>query len=538
MTPEQLKASILQRAMEGKLVPQDPNDEPASELLKRIKAEKEKLIKEGKIKRDKNETEIFRGDDGLHYEKFQDGSIKQVDVPFEIPESWEWVNLGQVGTLQRGSGIKKSETVSKGIQCVRYGEIYTTYDYFFTETVSSTTSEVAKRSLAVNADDILITLTGENKKDIGKAVAYLGNAPCVMGGDLSKLSNHKMNAKYLSFILNSPNVNAQKSALATGNIIVHISNSKLEKILVPTPPIKEQQEIVDTVEYYFSFVDEYKIAQNILKKINDEFPEKLRKSIMQYAMQGKLVPQDATDEPVEVLLEKIREEKQKLLTEGKLKKKDLQEAIIYQGDDNSYYEKNGSNAFLIEAELDPLQNGWCYKCLSDLIRVNTGLSYKKENLSFEQEGVRILRGGNISPLHLKLLSTDYFINKKYVSNPDLYLQKNQILTPVSTSLQHIGKFARVNETYEDVVAGGFVFQLTPFMLNDIFSQFMEYALSSHQIYKQLINITNLSGQALYNIPKSKLMKIIIALPSLDEQERINSKLKLVFSNVQDLEKFL
>ena len=109
---------------------------------------------------------------------------------------------------------------------------------------------------------------------------------------------------------------------------------------------------------------------------------------------------------------------------------------------------------------------------------------------------------------------------------------------MSTSLQHVGKFARVNETYENVVAGGFVFQLTPFMLNDIFSQFMEYALSSYQIYKQLINITNLSGQALYNIPKSKLMKIIIALPSLDEQERINSKLKLLFSNVQDLEKFL
>ena len=312
----------------------------------------------------------------LHYEKFQDGSIKQVDVPFEIPESWEWVNLGQVGTLQRGSGIKKSETVSKGIQCVRYGEIYTTYDYFFTETVSSTTSEVAKRSLAVNADDILITLTGENKKDIGKAVAYLGNGPCVMGGDLSKLSNHKMNAKYLSFILNSPNVNAQKSALATGNIIVHISNSKLEKILVPIPPIKEQQEIVDKVEYYFSFVDEYKIVQNILKKINDEFPEKLRKSIMQYAMQGKLVPQDATDEPVEVLLEKIREEKQKLFTEGKLKKKDLQESIIYQGDDNSYYKMT-----------DVRKEQWLVQRVKDIFRTIPTKKYQIKQSEILKEGL-------------------------------------------------------------------------------------------------------------------------------------------------------
>ena len=312
----------------------------------------------------------------LHYEKFQDGSIKQVDVPFEIPESWEWVNLGQVGTLQRGSGIKKSETVSKGIQCVRYGEIYTTYDYFFTETVSSTTSEVAKRSLAVNADDILITLTGENKKDIGKAVAYLGNGPCVMGGDLSKLSNHKMNAKYLSFILNSPNVNAQKSALATGNIIVHISNSKLEKILVPIPPIKEQQEIVDKVEYYFSFVDEYKIVQNILKKINDEFPEKLRKSIMQYAMQGKLVPQDATDEPVEVLLEKIREEKQRLFAEGKLQKKDLQESIIYQGDDNSYYKMT-----------DVRKEQWLVQRVKDIFRTIPTKKYQIKQSEILKEGL-------------------------------------------------------------------------------------------------------------------------------------------------------
>ena len=378
MTPEQLKASILQRAMEGKLVPQDPNDEPASELLKRIKAEKEKLIKEGKIKRDKNETEIFRGDDGLHYEKFQDGSVLRIDVPFEIPESWEWVNLGQVGTLQRGAGIKKSETVSKGIQCVRYGEIYTTYDYFFTETVSSTTSDVAKRSLAVNVDDILITLTGENKKDIGKAVAYLGNASCVMGGDLSKLSNHKMNAKYLSLVLNSPNVKAQKSELATGNIIVHISNSKLEKILVPIPPIKEQREIVDKVEYYFSFVDEYKIAQNKLKKINDEFPEKLQKSILQYAMQGKLVPQDATDEPVEALLERIREEKQKLFEEGKLKKKDLQESIIYLSDDNSYYEMT---------DLKEERENWLFLRVKDIFRTIPIKKYQIKQSEILKEGL-------------------------------------------------------------------------------------------------------------------------------------------------------
>ena len=199
-----------------------------------------------------------------------------------------------------------------------------------------------------------------------------------MGGDLSKLSNHKMNAKYLSLVLNSPNVKAQKSELATGNIIVHISNSKLEKILVPIPPIKEQREIVDKVEYYFSCVDEYKIAQNKLKKINDEFPEKLQKSILQYAMQGKLVPQDATDEPVEALLERIREEKQKLFEEGKLKKKDLQESIIYLSDDNSYYEMT---------DLKEERENWLFLRVKDIFRTIPIKKYQIKQSEILKEGL-------------------------------------------------------------------------------------------------------------------------------------------------------
>ena len=535
MTPEQLKASILQRAMEGKLVPQDPNDEPASELLKRIKAEKEKLIKEGKIKRDKNETEIFRGDDGLHYEKFQDGTIERVIFDFNIPDAWELTRLRNIGTIISGGTPKTTEK-----------------DYYNGNIPWITPSDMGKQQNKIYFESAckFISEKGLNNSSAqmipANSIVYSSRAPIghinIVNTEFTTNQGCKsifpllIDNEFLYWLLKNRTTDIQLRS--SGTTFKEISLRSFGDTIVCIPPYKEQKRITRKISSILRNINNYEKYYVELEKLKQEFPEKLQKSILQYAMQGKLVSQDATDEPVEVLLEKIREEKQKLFTEGKLKKKDLQESIIYQGDDNSYYEKNGSNAFLIEAELDPLQNGWCYKCLSDLIRVNTGLSYKKENLSFEQEGVRILRGGNISPLHLKLLSTDYFINKKYVSNPDLYLQKNQILTPVSTSLQHIGKFARVNETYEDVVAGGFVFQLTPFMLNDIFSQFMEYALSSHQIYKQLINITNLSGQALYNIPKSKLMKIIIALPSLDEQERINSKLKLVFSNVQDLEKFL
>ena len=510
MTPEQLKASILQRAMEGKLVPQDPNDEPASELLKKIKAEKEKLIKEGQIKRDKNETEIFRGDDGLHYEKFPDGSIKQIDVPFEIPESWEWVNLGQVGTLQRGVGIKKSETVSKGVQCVRYGEIYTTYDYFFTETVSSTTSDVAKRSLAVNVNDILITLTGENKKDIGKAVAYLGNASCVMGGDLSKLSDHKMNAKYLSFILNSPNVKTQKSGLATGNIIVHISNSKLEKILVPIPPIKEHQEIVDKVEYYFKFVDEYEIAQNKLKKIIDDFPEKLRKSILQYAMQGKLVPQDATDEPVEVLLEKIREEKQRLFEEGKLKKKDLQESIIYQDDDNSYYEN--------------CPKTWAKVSLATISKITSG-GTPKTNITEYYNGEILW----LTPADLSKAQSKYYLDISLKSITRLGLENSSAQLVKANSIVYSSRapIGYINIVPKQYTTNQGCKSLTPYLVIVKWLYFaMKYATTD---IKKIA-----SGTTFLEISASKLGDFYIGLPPLREQERIAKKIERLWNKVDSL----
>ena len=514
MTPEQLKASILQRAMEGKLVPQDPNDEPASELLKKIKAEKEKLIKEGQIKRDKNETEIFRGDDGLHYEKFPDGSIKQINVPFEIPESWEWVNLGQVGTLQRGGGIKKSETVSKGVQCVRYGEIYTTYDYFFTETVSSTTSDVAKRSLAVNVNDILITLTGENKKDIGKAVAYLGNASCVMGGDLSKLSNHKMNAKYLSFILNSPNVKTQKCGLATGNIIVHISNSKLEKILVPIPPIKEQQEIVDKVEYYFKFVDEYEIAQNKLKKIINDFPEKLHKSILQYAMQGKLVPQDATDEPVEVLLEKIRAEKQRLFEEGKLKKKDLQESIIYQGDDNSYYEKKNKINIQIKCPFR-IPKTWKWVKLKQVANIFSGFSFKSSEYS--DVGVRIIR---ISDFSSDGINDSKIVRQNYKQNFNNFeIFENDILIAMTGGT--VGKNILIPQIDERLFLNQRIASIRPYYMNHNFIFLM---INSPFIQKEISLKKNSTND---NISLDIIQNFFCPLPPEQEQKRIVSRIKKI-----------
>ena len=508
MTPEQLKASILQRAMEGKLVPQDPNDEPASELLKRIKVEKEKLIKEGKIKRNKNETEIFRGDDGLHYEKFADGTIKQIEVPFEIPESWKWVRIQNLGTLIRGSGIKKSETISSGIGCVRYGELYTTYNYAFEKTVSFTSDDVAEKAKTIEYGDALFTLTGENNKDIGKTIVYLGKDKIVMGGDLTKLTYHSLCPRFLSFLLNSPYVVDQKARLATGNIIVHISNNKINSILVAIPPINEQKRIVSQVDSGFSKIDSYKKSYEVLDNLNKEFPNKLRKSILQHAMQGKLVPQDPNDEPVEVLLEKIRQEKQKLFEEGKLKKKDLEESIIYKGDDNSYYEN--------------IPETWVSTTLGNIGVWGAGATPSRSNPKYYGGSIPWLKTGDL---------TDSYVTEIPESITELALEKTSVkLNPTNSVL-----IAMYGATIGKL--GILTFPATTNQaccacqpISAVNNWFLFYYLMS--IRKQFID--SAEGGAQPNISKLKIVNTPFPMPSYIEQTRIVNQVEKAFDLVSQL----
>ena len=239
---EKLKASILQYAIEGKLVKQNPEDEPASVLLERIKSEKEKLIKEGKIKRDKNESFIYQSDDKNYYEK-------------NIPVGWILAKIGQLGTLTRGFGIKRTDIIETGYPCIRYGELYTTYKFSFSYAVSYTSLEIWEKSFKVKENDILMTLTGENKKDISMALAYLGKDYIAYGGDMTCLSNHHMNPLYLVYAINSPYGRTCMQQLSTGDIIVHMSNDRLSKIILPIPPLNEQMKIVTKINQIFCLID-------------------------------------------------------------------------------------------------------------------------------------------------------------------------------------------------------------------------------------------------------------------------------------------
>ena len=252
--PELLKKSILQQAVMGKLIPQDPNDEPASVLLDRIRAEKQAMIKAGKLKKDKHESIIYRRDNS-HYEKI-DGKETCIDneIPFEIPDNWEWTRASSLGSMIRGRGIKRTETVDDGFPCLRYGEIYTSYNISFSDAISYIDEQLNRVCLHFNSGDIVFTLTGENKVDIAKAVAYLGNAPIAAGGDLAFWTAHGMDPLYIVFYMACPFCIEQKRRTATGDIIVHISTDKVGHFLVPVPPIVEQKRIVAAILELFNII--------------------------------------------------------------------------------------------------------------------------------------------------------------------------------------------------------------------------------------------------------------------------------------------
>ena len=332
MNGKQLKNSILQWAIQGKLVPQDPNDEPASVLLERIRAEKARLVKEKKIKKDKNESIIYRGDDNSYYEKFlATGEVKCIDdeIPFEIPKGWEWCRLKHMCSMQAGKNISASEIYDKKSVLHPYRCVGGNGLRGFTNTFN------AEGHFAIIGRQG--ALCGCLNIESGKFYAT-EHAVVVNGfGIIPSL--------FIYYFFTALNLNQYATATAQPGLAV----SNIVEVFIPLPPLPEQLRIVSKIEKLLPLVKTYEQAQNGLNELNASLNEQLRKSILQEAIQGKLVPQCSDEGTAQELLEQIKLEKQKLIKDGKLKKSALTDSVIFKGDDNKYYER--INEQIVEVEL-------------------------------------------------------------------------------------------------------------------------------------------------------------------------------------------
>ena len=366
MTAQQLKNSILQMAVQGKLVPQDPNEEPASVLLERIRAEKERLIKEKKIKREKNPSVIFKGADNTPYEKIGDEVRSLADeVPFDIPDSWEWVRLGNISSYAETKQKVNATSADPSIWGLDLEDIEKGGRLIEHKTVGERKA-VGDKTVFAKGDILYSKL----RPYLLKILVAPDDGICtpeivpfrVYGG---------IDPNYIVNYLKSPYVDNLINSITYGVKMPRVGTETMTSLLVPVPPLEEQRRIVEKIDEIAPAVSAYDVTYQKTETLNSAFPEALKKSILQEAVQGKLVPQDPSDEPAEALLERIRAEKQRLIKEGKIKK-DKHESVIFRRD-NSHYEKRGFEEVCIDDEIPfEIPDSWLWARLKSLGYTQTG----------------------------------------------------------------------------------------------------------------------------------------------------------------------
>jgi len=385
MKAKDLRNSILQLAVQGKLVPQDPNDEPASVLLDRIRAERAKLIKDKKIRAPKGgESVIYRASDGSHYEKRGKGDPVCIDgeIPFEIPESWAWTRLESccravIDCPHSTPSYLADDTGFYAIDTNCMGEAWNQTGLRY---LSKASYEKRVSRYAPRPGDLVLSREGS----IGRSVILkqenvcLGQRVMVLGFFEDGLLN-----RYCQLVLTSPYAWTLYMAANIGTGVKHVNVSMIKDIPIPLPPRSEQVRIIEMIESLQPHVNEYGAFEDARERLDAELPELLRKSILQLAVQGKLVEHDPADEPASVLLERIRVERAKLIKAGKLKAPKGGESFIYRASDGSYYEKHGKGeAVCIDDEIPfEIPENWAWARIRDFGFFSSGKTPSKHDRS-------------------------------------------------------------------------------------------------------------------------------------------------------------
>lgn len=468
MTAQDLKNSILQLAVQGKLVSQCKEDEPASELLKRIRADKEKVEKKEKPLPEITEDEI----------------------PFEIPENWEWVRLGEIGSLLSGYAFKSTEYEKSGVQVVRISDLAD--DTVSTKDAVYYSKKDELNQYLVVKNSFLICLTGS----IGKMAWVQDNIPRYLNQRVGMYISYDVSiTPYLWLFLHSPYVINQWIASKTstnGNI----KNSNVTEALCPIPPLAEQERIVAKIEELMPLVEEYGKAEERLIKLNAEFPDKLRKSILQQAVQGKLTERDPADEPASELLKRIKKEKEALMKSGKIKK-----------------EKPLPEITEDEKPFD-IPDTWEWARLADICNISDGTH---QTPTYVEHGMPFISAQNVKPYR--------FMPEKHrdVSYED-YLEYNKTIAPAKGDIlmarvgAGIGEAAIIDQDFEFSIYVSLT--LIKAYSSDIDMQYLLHVLNSPIGRKLAEKKTLGKGASQGNLNLIFIREFVLPIPPLAEQKRI------------------
>ena len=510
MDTKALRQKILDLAIRGKLVPQDPNDEPASVLLERIRAEKQQMVKDGKLKAKdiKNDTVIFKGDDNLHYEQFQDGTVKEYEneLPFEIPSNWVWCNLGMLFSHNTGKALNASKTDGVSLTYITTSNVYwNSFELDNLKVMPFTESEIEK--CTVKKDDLLVCEGG----DIGRAAIWQFDNEIRIQNHLHRLRPYdRIYTKFYYYIMYLYKANGRINGNGIG--LQGLSSNALHNIIVPVPPVEEQKRIVDSIDSVLSLIEQIESHKQSLSSQIDNIKSK----ILDLAIRGKLVPQDPNDEPASVLLERIRAEKEELIKQGKIKR-DKKESVIFKGDDNSYYQDLPQNwqVSTLREVTTPLTLNDGDWILSENMTDNGEVKLLQlgsiGNMSYIDKGFKYLTKDTFDELSCTEIFTGYLIINRIISDkmcccivPDI---DGTIITTVDTC------WIAPSETSYDI-------------------KFLMYQLASPSFQSTVL--LKATGTTRKRISKNNLIDLHLLLPPLAEQKRIVNTIEALFAQIDKI----
>ena len=500
MTPEQLRASILQYAMEGKLVKQDPNDESASELLQKIEKKKDELIKEKKIRKIKKLPTIT---DDIE--------------PFSIPKTWDWKYLSDIANITKLAGFEytkyiKPNLTNKGIPIfkaknIQSGKTLNDFENYIPEKLSD---ELVRSQL--NKKCLLTPYVGS----IGKVAIFSGKYKAHLGSNVGKIEMIKnegqgIDEEFIMYYLQSPHGFDQLTKYLKSTAQPSISITALREVIVPLPPLEEQKRIVAKIEKLMPLVDEYAESYNRLQKIDNEFEDKLKQSVLQYAMEGKLVKQNSSDEPASELIKKIENEKAELIKEGKIKKSKKLPAIT---DDEKPFDIPDSWEWVRLGEIGIVTSGGtprkAEKSYWDDANIPwitpAVMSKAQNNIIFDNDNVGKINQKGLSNSSAHLISANSIVVSSRA--PIGYINIVPFAYTTNQGCKSISTYAKVDNKY--------VYYAIKFSVPDM--------------YKRA------SGTTFKEISGTRFGETVIPLPPLEEQKLIITKVEKLQSSIGELSK--